>query len=202
MKIHQIILAIFPVFAALAITACNDGHDHDGHGHDHDHDHSHEKDHDHKKGHDHDDDEGHGKGGEAKTNVREAGPNGGRILHGVEPHLAFFVTEDRRVLVTALDDALNPVAIGTQEIHITAGDRSNPVKLNLIKEGAFLVSEAAFPEGDDFPIVVQVKAAPGAKNVFEKFTLDLSECPTCDYLEYACTCDHGDGHDHDHDHKH
>lgn len=154
-----------------------------------------EKDHKHEEheGHDHDHDHDHA----------EAGPNGGKVLHGVEPHLEFFVTEDRKVQITALSDDGKAVPIGEQSVRIIGGSRSNPTRMALVKSGEVLVSETAFPEGNDFPVVVQIKPAADAKTVIEKFNLNLADCPTCDYKEYACTCDHGDheGHDHDDDHK-
>ena len=130
----------------------------------------------------------------------EAGPNGGRVLHEVEPHLEFYVTKDRKVKITALDDKLKAIPIAEQVVSVIAGDRKSPIRLKFVKEGTTLISTTAFPEGDDFPVVVQIKKKPLKKAVIEKFTLDLSPCPTCKYLEYACTCDHG--HDHKHDHKH
>lgn len=144
--------------------------------HDHDHDH-----HDHSK---------------------EAGPNGGRVLSKIEPHLEFFVTKDRKVQLTALTEELKAVPIADQIVKITAGDRSNPTRMSFTKSGTVLISDKAFPAGDDFPVVVQIKNKSGEKTVIEKFTMDFSPCPTCEYLEYACTCDHGhDDHDHDHDHE-
>lgn len=141
-----------------------------------------DKDHDHDHDHHH-----HG----------EAGPNGGRLLCKVEPHLEFKVKDDRSVVITALSEELKPVAMGQQVVQVTAGDRSNPIRMKFTKTGNVLVSDQAFPAGDDFPVVVQIKTEPGAKTAIEKFTMDFSPCPTCDYLEYACICDHG--HDHDHD---
>jgi hypothetical protein len=186
MKLRYIPVALAAVIA-VSLTSCNDSEK----GHDHDHDHV---------GHSHDDhDHDHS---EVTKNVRKAGPNGGRILHKVEPHLEFFVTEDRKVKLTALDDSLNPVAMATQVVRVTGGERSNPISMGFVKEGESLISDKSFPAGDDFPLVVQIQGDESAAKVFEKFTLDFSPCPTCDHLEYACTCDHGEGHDHDHDHDH
>ncbi|MEC5129461.1 hypothetical protein VSU19_22055 [Verrucomicrobiales bacterium BCK34] len=158
-----------------------------------------EKDHKHEEHEGHDHDHEHA----------EAGPNGGKVLHEVEPHLEFFVTEDRKVQITALGEDGKAVPIGEQTVRITGGSRSNPTRMTLAKSGDVLISDVAFPEGNDFPVVVQIKPAADAKAVIEKFNLNLNDCPTCDYKEYACTCDHGDheGHDHekddhkDHDHK-
>lgn len=148
-----------------------------------------EKDHDHDKHEEHGDHE-----------KNEAGPNGGKVIHEVEPHLEFFVTKDRKVQITALGEDGKAVPIGEQSIRVTGGDRSNPTRMTFEKKGDVLVSDTAFPEGNDFPVVVQIKPKSDAKTVIEKFNLNLSDCPTCDYKEYACTCDHGeDGHEgHDH----
>lgn len=139
------------------------------------------------EGHDHAEhaDKGHDKHDDAK-----AGPNGGKVFHGVEPHLEFFVTKERKVQITALDKEGKGVPITEQSVKIIGGDRSNPTRMTLVKEGDVLVSDIAFPEGNDFPVVVQIKATPDAKTVFEKFNLNMKDCPTCEHAEYACTCDH------------
>jgi len=121
---------------------------------------------------------------------QKAGPNGGRVLHKIEPHLEFFVTKDRKVQLTALDDNLKVVAIGEQVVSVTGGDRSNPVRMTFSKQGNTLISNIAFPEGNNFPVVVQVKESAAAEAVLDKFTMNFDKCPTCAYLEYACTCDH------------
>ncbi len=127
----------------------------------------------------------------------KAGPNGGKVIHEVEPHLEFFVTEDRKVRITALDKDGKAVPIGEQSVSIIAGDRSNPTRMTFAKEGEVLVTDETFPEGNDFPVVIQIKVTPDAKTVIEKFNLNLNDCPTCEYKEYACTCSHGDHDSHD-----
>lgn len=202
MKRNHLTLIALTITALYGLTSCteekhdeHDGHDHSEHaGHDHD---------DHE-GHDHDDHEDHDHEGHNHSGVK-AGPNGGRVLEEVEPNLEFLVTEDRRVRITALNDEGKAVAIGEQSVRVTGGDRSNPTRMTFAKEGDVLVSDSAFPEGNDFPVVVQIKTSPDAENIMEKFNLNLVDCPTCEYLEYACTCDHSgdhEGHDHkDHDHE-
>lgn len=128
---------------------------------------------------------------------RIAGPNGGRVLTAVEPHLEFFVTRDRTVKITAVDDAGKAAPLAEQTVHVTGGSRANPTRLSFTREGDSLVSDKPFPPGNDFPVVVQIKPTPHAKSVFEKFNLNLNECPTCEHQEYACTCTHGDEEKHD-----
>jgi hypothetical protein len=121
---------------------------------------------------------------------KESGPNGGRILTSIEPHAEFLVTEDRKVKITFLDETNKAVPAGDQVVNVTAGERANPTKLTFAKSGDVLVSEQVLPEGNDYPTVVQIKASPDAKPAVEKFNLNMSKCPECDALEYACTCSH------------
>jgi len=119
-----------------------------------------------------------------------AGPNGGRILTSIEPHAEFLVTADRKVQITFIDDAFKPIPPAGQVVTVTTGERSAPVKMSFTKTGDTLVSEQTVPEGNNFPVVVQIKTTPDAKASVEKFTLNLSNCPDCKYAEYACTCSH------------
>ena len=146
--------------------------------------------------HDHDDHKGHD---HAK---KIAGPNGGRVLTKVEPHLEFFVMKDHKIQITAVDDKGKATPLAAQFVRVIGGSRSKPTILKFTKKGNTLISDKAFPKGKNLPVIVQIKVKPDAKTVIEKFSLNLSDCPGCDYLEYACTCDHGDeedgheGHDH------
>lgn len=122
----------------------------------------------------------------------KAGPTGGKLITEVEPHVEFFVTKDKKVEIRFVDDDNKVVAPAAQVISVTMGDRKSPTKLAFTKDGNKLVSDKAIPEGNDLPTVVQIKATPDAKSVTEKFNLNLEKCPTCKYLEYACTCAHGE----------
>jgi hypothetical protein len=128
--------------------------------------------------------------GADREHKKEAGPNGGRLLTSIEPHAEFFVTADRKVQITFVDDNGQPVAPGDQIVIVTTGERSAPTKLTFTKTGKALISDAALPAGNGLPTVVQIKSSPDAKTVTEKFNLDLSICPECKHGEYACVCDH------------
>lgn len=196
------------ILASYALSSCGGGHDHDhGEGADHDHsgesaNHDHEaaghagdeKDHDHD-GHEDGDDHGHDHDHEKIV----AGPNGGRILHEVEPHAEFFVTAERKIQITFVDDDLEPIAAAAQTVSAIAGDRSSPTSLAFAPSGTALLSDGILPEGNDFPVVVSFKTTPDADTVRAKFNLNLEDCPTCDYKEYACTCDHSHDHGGDED---
>ena len=122
-----------------------------------------------------------------------AGPNGGKVITDIEPHAEFFVTTDRKVRITFLSEDNKPVAAGTQSVNIVCGDRSTPTVLTPVKQidGMSFLSANKLPEGNNFPTIVTFKASADAPPVRAKFTLNMSDCPGCDYLEYACTCDHG-----------
>ena len=121
---------------------------------------------------------------------KEAGPNGGRLLTSIEPHAEFLVTGDRKVQITFVDDSNKPIAPAEQVVTVTTGERSAPVKMTFAKTDTALLSQQTIPEGNNFPVVVQIKPTPDAKTTVEKFTLNLSNCPDCKLAEYACICEH------------
>lgn len=102
---------LIAALAALAFgfTACKDSHDHDGHDHS-GHDHGDHAEHgDHKEHSDH----AHGEHKEGEEHAKKTpGPNGGRLIHSVEPHVEFVVREDRRVQINFLNDDLQAVPVG------------------------------------------------------------------------------------------
>ena len=184
-------------FAALGVaflTSCKDSHE--GHDHD-DHDHGEHADgeHDQADGHGHD----HGEDEHGHDHVMGTpGPNGGRILTEVEPHLEFKLNDDHSIQIIALTDDAKPAAISTQIVNVTGGDRSAPADLSFSKKGDALVSNATFPKGKNLPVIVSIQTAPDGEPTIARFTLNLSDCPTCDYKEYACICEHAEGKDHEH----
>ncbi len=122
--------------------------------------------------------------------MKDPGPNGGRVLTEVEPHMEFLVTKDRKVQIIPLTEDLKPGKLTGQTASIMAGDRTSPTKMSFTADGDKLVSDIAFPEGDDFPLVLQHRSSADSKPTTIKFTMNFTDCPTCDYLEYACICDH------------
>ncbi len=127
---------------------------------------------------------------EEDSGKKVAGPNGGRLITSINPHAEFYLTADRKVQITFVGDDGKTVAPAQQVITVITGDRSAPVKLTFEASGPSLLSEQMIPEGNNFPVVMQMKATPDDKTVIEKFTLNTSECPGCSLLEYACTCGH------------
>jgi len=147
-----------------------------------------------EKGHDHKE-----HAGEFHEEHKIKAPNKGRMIMSVDPHAEFFITKDRKIQITFVDDDGKKVAVGEQKVSIICGSRANPTVMKMEKKDGVLISSNTLPEGNDFPTIVTIKVKPDAKSVREKFNLNMKDCPTCDSQEYGCTCNHGDDHEgHDH----
>lgn len=120
----------------------------------------------------------------------EIGPNGGRLINSVDPHAEFFVTADRKIQITFVDDDNKMVPVGGQVVSVVTGDRSAPLKMTFLKTGGILISEQKLPDGSRWPVVVQIKGKPESQPIMEKFTLNLAICSGCKKAEYVCTCAH------------
>ncbi|MFO1486376.1 MAG: hypothetical protein U1F71_23640 [Verrucomicrobiaceae bacterium] len=120
-----------------------------------------------------------------------AGPNGGRLLVEVEPHIEFLVKSDtKKVEIRFVGDALIVLPPAGQEVTTTVGEGDSATKLTFTQQGDKLVSDVPLPAGDRLPVTVQIRAKPGDSSVTaEKFILDLGPCPTGKHLKYACTCE-------------
>jgi hypothetical protein len=94
------------------------------------------------------------------------------------------------VRITFVDDDFKPIAAGTQVVSVIAGDRQAPVNLSFATEGNSRISDKTLPEGEDFPVVVLIKADKESDGFAARFQCNLHDCPTCNFKEYACTCDH------------
>ncbi|MGC4073545.1 MAG: hypothetical protein QM760_13725 [Nibricoccus sp.] len=111
-------------------------------------------------------------------------------MNAFDPAAEFFVTADRKVQITFLGKDGKAISPAAQVVTVTAGDRSAPTKLTFVKSGDVLISDVALPPGNNFPAVVQIKAAPDVKAVAAKFNVNLEKCSECDKAEYACCCGH------------
>lgn len=177
-------------------TGCGPSGDHAAHHDDADHqhmgeaaEHSHGIDGAHQT---HDD-------GDAGHHSGVPGPNGGRLVAGVEPHLEFFIQPDRHARITFVNDDIEPIPPVDLEISLTGGDRSNPVEMGFTRKDAFLLSNAPLPNEQNMAIVLQFSGGENGEPVFERFHLNMATCPDCQLHEYACICGHSE---HEHDHAH
>lgn len=132
------------------------------------------------------------------------GPKGGRILTTEAPHVEFFVQKDRTVAVSFYDKDLKAVAASGQVVSATAEAKTGKVKLEFAAKDGALISTAPLPEGDNYTVVVQIRAAAGAKPKNYRVLFHDEICAECKYAEYACICEeHGEEAGGDHSgHKH
>ncbi len=194
MKLKTPILAGFcALLVPLALNAADKHDEHAGH------DHAKEEAKDEHAGHDHDGEEP-AKDEHAGHDNPAPGPNKGKVFTNVEPHAELFVTKDRKLQFTFVDHDNKVVPVTKQSIMVICGKRSAPTRLTFEKKGDSLVSTKPLPAGKLIPTVMQIKTSPTGKNIMNRFNLNLNECPSCDTLEYACTCEHGHGHGHGGDH--
>jgi len=159
-------------------------------------------------------DEGNSHKGDHDSNssqfVKEPGPSGGRIVEGDGFKLEFFVTDDRKVQISFLNDQGDVVSPQNQNVSFVGGDRSNPTRLQFDKSGKVLLSQSTLPDLKNMPAILNVKVSQGAKAVRERFNINMSTCPECSLHEYACICgheekaaaEHGQSHGPDADHQH
>lgn len=119
------------------------------------------------------------------------GPNGGRLLVEIEPHMEFLVRMDsKKVEIRFIGDALTVLEPGGQEVSVDIGEGPSATKLTFIRDGEKLVSQSALPAGEKQPVTVQLRTETKAPPVTaEKFILDLSPCPAGRHLKYNCTCE-------------
>lgn len=119
------------------------------------------------------------------------GPNKGRVLTQLEPPAELFVTAERKVRLTFIDDHGKPVAVpAALSATLITGDRSSPVTLAFAADGASLLSTTALPEGGNLPAILRIKTTADAAPLTIRLQLNLAPCPACNRPEYACACGH------------
>ncbi len=170
------ILTLTATLATILWSSCNDDH---GHQPDEKHGHSHNGKDDHH----------HAQPDNHAAHQKEGGPNGGRLITSVTPHLEFLVIEDLKIRISAVTDG-KVVPIGDQIVTLIGGNRSNPTNLEFSKDGDSLISNQSLPKGKALPVIMTIKSTRESDPITEKFNLDLNDCPTCDFKEYACVCEH------------
>jgi hypothetical protein len=119
----------------------------------------------------------------------KAGPRKGRVLEMGAKNAEFFVEKDRTVSIAFYDAAMKSQAPISEVVAATAEAPSGKAKLEFEKKGNLLVSKTALPAGENYTVVVQVKATAEAKPKNFRIPLNLSLCKPCGNAEYACTCD-------------
>lgn len=173
-KINSILIASLALANALPLFAQE---------HDHNHDHGATAKQENHAGHDH----GHGHEHESDKKV---GPNSGKVITSVTPNFELFVQDDRKVRITFLDEEGKAIAPAEQKINGIGGSRSDPTRMQFEQQGDVLVSDLAVPEGSTVPLIIRIQPSPDAQWITERISINMAQCPTCDYKEYACVCGH------------
>lgn len=126
------------------------------------------------------------------------GPNGGRLLefskdHSVQGELTLTNGTFR---LTLLDAQKKPIALNDQVLAVAGGDRNQPTKPVVTRDG----NQFVFPAlaGKKYPLVFQFRATADARPVTARMTFDSSTCSGCNHPEWLCRCDEEE---HDHDEK-
>jgi hypothetical protein len=128
--------------------------------------------------------------GDDHHHAKIPGPNGGRLIVGVEPHFEFFVLQDHHAQITFVNDDIKPISPADLEIKLTGGERSNPIDIAFEKKEDVLLSLAPLPKEHNAALVLQISGKTLNETVFERFHLNMETCPDCNLHEYACICGH------------
>jgi hypothetical protein len=116
------------------------------------------------------------------------GPKGGRLLEKTDPKAEFFLEKDRTATIFFYDAKLKPVAASEQVVTLIVNTKEGKETIQFEKKADVLVSKSKLPEGDNYPVIVQLRANPAAKPQNHRFNLDTSACGECKRAEYACAC--------------
>lgn len=118
----------------------------------------------------------------------ELGPNGGRILElSKNESLHGEVTlKGDKFHMALLDKNMKPLALKEEVVTVTAGDRANPKKLEVAKDGDHYTFPAV--KAGEW-VIVQIKENAKAKAVTARFEFDTAECEKCKAPEWICKCE-------------
>lgn len=118
----------------------------------------------------------------------ELGPNGGRILEFSKDESTHgeVTVKDGKFHIAVLDKAMKPVALDTQVLTATSGDRAKPEKLTVEKAGGHFI--VPMLKGDDYWVIFQLKPTPAGKAVTARLHYDAATCEKCKKAEWLCAC--------------
>ncbi len=118
------------------------------------------------------------------------GPNGGRLVPLASPAMpgAEVIFKDGALTVGLFDKARKPIALGQQVLTITAGERTAPKKLEVVKKGDRFTAVA--PPGEGYWVIFQLRETPSAKPLTFRVHYDTAPCAECKKPEWLCTCAH------------
>ncbi len=122
----------------------------------------------------------------------ELGPNGGRILEFSENetmHGEITVKGDQ-FHITLFDKDMKPIAVDKQSLSATTGDRSQPVKLAVMKGPNGFVLPIVKP-GDW--LILRFKDHQDAKAITARLEYNTATCEECQSAEWLCRCQPNSG---------
>ena len=93
--------------------------------------------------------------------------------------------KDGKFHVALLDKEMKPVALADQTLSITSGDRNNPEKLAVEKQGSHFVAPTV---KDGQWVIFQFRETASAKPITARFQYDTSTCDECKKAEWLCAC--------------
>lgn len=116
------------------------------------------------------------------------GPNGGKLmaLDSTTTPSAEVVVKDNQLIVGLFNKSKEPIALDQQALAITAGERSSPKKVEVVKKENNFV--ASLPPGDDYWTIFQLKETPAAKALTFRVHYQTKPCPACKGPEWLCAC--------------
>lgn len=117
----------------------------------------------------------------------ETGPNGGRILEFSKNETMHgeVTVKDGKFHVAILDKEMKPVSLADQKLTITGGDRNNPEKLPVEKQGDHFTAPTV---KDGQWVIFQFRETSSAKPVTARFQYETSTCGECKKVEWLCAC--------------
>jgi hypothetical protein len=118
----------------------------------------------------------------------ERGPHGGRILEfSKDESMHGEVTVKKgRFHIALLDKDMKPVAVSSQTLTATTGDRAKPVKLE-VKPEADGFTLPVVPEGGW--LILQFRTASDAKAITARMEYNTKTCDGCSAPEWLCQCE-------------
>lgn len=116
------------------------------------------------------------------------GPNGGKLFALDSPATpnAEVLVKEGQFIVGLFDKSKKPIALETQALTITAGERSAPKKLAVTKAANSFT--APLPAGDDYWAIFQLKETPSKKPLTFRVHYQTKACPECQKPEWLCEC--------------
>lgn len=102
------------------------------------------------------------------------GPNGGKLITTVDPHLEFWIQpDDGHARITFVNDDIEPIEAPSIPLSLAMGDRDNPTMIVFEQKGSVLVSKEPLSLEGNPPIILELCSTDGEKAQYERFHLNM-----------------------------